>query len=258
MKFPRLIQALVLVLFGCVILPRGGAEPDASLHLYLLVGQSNMAGRGMVDEEGKKSDPRILMLTKELKWQPATDPLHFDKPIAGVGPGLAFAKAIAEKTPGVRIGLIPCAVGGTSIKLWVPEGFDKFTKTRPYADMLERVKVAQREGVLKGIIWHQGEADRNATDAYSGLLAELIERVRKDCGAEVPFVAGEISSFQSQTEDSTMKLNAAIHSLEGKVKQYAWVGSEGLNHKGDQVHYDSASARILGVRFAEKMLSLQK
>jgi hypothetical protein len=258
MKFPRLIQALVLALLGCVILPQAGAEPDASLHLYLLVGQSNMAGRGMVDEESKKSDPRILMLTKELQWQPATDPLHFDKPIAGVGPGLAFAKAIAEKTPGIRIGLIPCAVGGTSIKLWVPEGFDKFTKTRPYADMLERVKVAQREGVLKGIIWHQGEADRNAADAYAGLLSELIERMRKDCGADVPFVAGEISSFQSQTEDSTVKLNAAIQSLEGRVKRYAWVGSEGLNHKGDQVHYDAASARILGVRFADKMLSLQK
>jgi hypothetical protein len=258
MKFPHPIQALVLMLLGCVVLPRVGAEPDASLHLYLLVGQSNMAGRGAVDEESKKIDPRILMLTKELQWQPAADPLHFDKPVAGVGPGLAFAKSIAEKSPGIRIGLIPCAVGGTSIKLWVPEGFDKFTKTRPYADMLERVKVAQREGVLKGIIWHQGEADRNATDAYAGLLSELIERMRTDCGAEVPFVAGEISSFQSQTEDSTLRLNAAIRSLEGRVKRYGWVSSEGLNHKGDQVHYDSASARILGVRFADKMSSLQK
>ena len=258
MKVPCLVQVLVLLWFVCVVSPRGWAEPDASLHLYLLVGQSNMAGRGTLDEESKKTDPRIFMLTKELKWQPAADPLHFDKPIAGVGPGLAFAKHIAEKTPGIRIGLIPCAVGGTSIKLWVPEGFDKFTKTRPYADMLERVKVAQREGVLKGIIWHQGEADRNATDAYAGLLAELIERMRKDCGAEVPFVAGEISSFQSQTEDLTLRLNAAIRSLEGRVKRYGWVSSEGLNHKGDQVHYDSASARILGVRFADKMSSLQK
>jgi hypothetical protein len=256
MKFPHPIQALVLMLLGCVVLPRVGAEPDASLHLYLLVGQSNMAGRGAVDEESKKIDPRILMLTKELQWQPAADPLHFDKPVAGVGPGLAFAKSIAEKSPGIRIGLIPCAVGGTSIKLWVPEGFDKFTKTRPYADMLERVKVAQREGVLKGIIWHQGEADRNATDAYAGLLSELIERMRTDCGAEVPFVAGEISSFQSQTEDLTLRLNAAIHSLEGRVKRYGWVSSEGLNHKGDQIHYDSASARILGVRFADKIVTI--
>jgi hypothetical protein len=138
----------------------------------------------------------------------------------------------------------------------VPEGFDKFTKTRPYADMLERVKAAQRDGVLKGIIWHQGEADRNAGDEYARLLSELIERMRKDCGAEVPFVAGEISSFQSQTEDSTLRLNAAIRSLEGRVKRYGWVSSEGLNHKGDQVHYDSASARILGVRFADKIVTI--
>ena len=110
MKFPRLIQALVLALLGCVILPQGGAEPDASLHLYLLVGQSNMAGRGTLDEESKKTDPRILMLTRELQWQPAADPLHFDKPIAGVGPGLAFAKTIAEKNNngivGIKINLV--------------------------------------------------------------------------------------------------------------------------------------------------------
>ena len=61
------------MLLGCVVLPRVGAEPDASLHLYLLVGQSNMAGRGALDEESKKIDPRILMLTKELQWQPAAN-----------------------------------------------------------------------------------------------------------------------------------------------------------------------------------------
>lgn len=162
MKVRQSFLAVVALIVLCLGSSQGWAEPDPSFHLYLLVGQSNMAGRGVVDEESKKADPRILMFTKAMEWQPATDPLHFDKPVAGVGPGLAFAKMMAERTPGVRIGLIPCAVGGTSIDVWVPDAFDKFTKTHPYSDMLERLKAAQKEGVLKGVLWHQGEADRKS------------------------------------------------------------------------------------------------
>src|SRR5687767_14018933 len=52
-------------------------------HLYLLIGQSNMAGRGAVEEADKKPLPRVFMFTKEKAWAPAVDPQHFDKPIAG-------------------------------------------------------------------------------------------------------------------------------------------------------------------------------
>lgn len=258
MKFPLSLHGLfALVLLGFAA-PFGYAAPDANFHLYLLVGQSNMAGRGAVDAESKKADPRILMLTKALEWVPATDPMHFDKPVAGVGPGLAFGKSMAAQAPAARIGLIPCAVGGTSIKLWVPDAFDSVTRTHPYSDMFDRLKAAQKEGVLKGIIWHQGEADRIAPDTYGPLLRDLVSRMRKDCGAEVPFVAGEISSFESNTTELTQRLNAAIHSLEGKIERFQCVSSEGLSHKGDGVHYDTASARSLGERYAEKMRELQK
>lgn len=258
MKFPLSLRGFLSLLVLCFISPLAHAAPDSSFHLYVLMGQSNMAGRGTVDEESKKTDPRILMLTKEGEWHPATDPLHFDKPVAGVGPGLSFAKAMVPKEGGVRIGLIPCAVGGTSIKLWVPGAFDSVTRTHPYSDMLGRVKAAQKDGVLKGILWHQGEADLRAADAYAGLLGELIERIRKDCGADVPFVAGEVSSFKSNTAEGAKGINAAIQSLEGKTGRFGWVSSEGLAHKGDEVHYDSASARVLGARYAAKMVELQK
>lgn len=264
MKFPLWLHGLISLSLLCLAEPTGQAAPtrqaapDPSLHLYLLVGQSNMAGRGAVDEESKVVEPRVLMLTKGLEWQPTTDPLHFDKPVAGVGPGLAFGKVMATKSLGVRIGLIPCAVGGTSIKLWVPDAFDQVTRTHPYSDMLDRVKAAQKVGVLKGILWHQGEADRNAADGYGGLLRELIARVRRDCGVEVPFVAGEISSFESNTAEATQRFNAALHALEGRIEKYGCVSTEGLSHKGDKVHYDTASARSLGERYAEKMAALQK
>ena len=232
--------------------------PDPNFHLYLLIGQSNMAGRGVVDAESKNTDARVQMLTKNLTWTTATDPLHFDKSAAGVGPGLAFGKRMAEANPQVRIGLIPCAVGGTSIKAWLPGAEDKFTKTHPYDDMLKRVREAQKSGVLKGIIWHQGEADRAASKTYGQSLTGLIELLRKDLNVpEVPFVAGELSSFNTNNQAMTEKFNAVVQGLAKTVKNYACASVEGLNHKGDHLHYNAESARILGKRYAEKMLELQ-
>lgn len=236
------------------------AEVDADFHIYLLIGQSNMAGRGKVDEESKKSHPRVLMLNKALQWVPATDPLHFDKPgVAGVGPGLAFGKQMAESNPGVRIGLIPCAVGGTSIKVWVPGAHDQATRTHPYDDMLKRVLEAQKSGVLKGIIWHQGEADRSAGEQYGVWLTELIRRLRQDLNAPgVLFVASELTDFKPESSASTTAFNQVVQGLVGKVPGYACVSADGLNHKGDKLHYDAEAARTLGMRFAEKMIALQK
>jgi hypothetical protein len=237
--------------------PETPAAPDPSLHLYLLIGQSNMAGRGAVDDESKRTEPRVVMLTKSLEWAPAADPLHFDKPSAGVGPGLAFGKRMAAAAPGARIGLIPCAVGGTSIKVWVAGAEDKATKTHPYSDMLVRVSEAQKAGVLKGIIWHQGESDRASAAGYGALLQDLVSRLRRDLKSDVPFVAGEISSFDPKLDDVTKTFNATLHSLEGAVPRYGCISSEGLSHKGDNLHYDSTAARTLGNRYAEKMLELQ-
>ena len=86
------------------------SQPDPQFHLYLLIGQSNMAGRGSVDAESKAAHPRVLMFDNNREWVPATDPLHFDKAVAGVDPGLAFGKQMAEEDSKVLIGIIPCAV----------------------------------------------------------------------------------------------------------------------------------------------------
>ena len=241
----------------CAFSQTQAQPPDPNFHLYLLIGQSNMAGRGVIDAESQNADPRIQMFTKNLIWKTATDPLHFDKPAAGVGPGLAFGKRMAEANPQVRIGLIPCAVGGTSIKVWVPGAEDKFTKTHPYDDMLKRVREAQKAGVLKGIIWHQGEADRAASKTYGQSLTSLIELLRKDLNApEVPFVAGELSSFNPNNQAATEKFNVVVQGLAKTVKNYACASVAGLNHKGDNLHYNAESARILGKRYAEQRIEL--
>jgi hypothetical protein len=255
----RLFPVAAVLLAGLGIGAAPAAEPDPNFHLYLLIGQSNMAGRGPVDAESRKAHPRVAMLTRDLKWEPATDPLHFDKPVAGVGPGLAFGRQMAEACPQARIGLVPCAVGGTSIRVWTPGAEDKATRTHPYDDMLRRMEEARKAGVLKGILWHQGEADRGSAAQYPGWLTGLIERLRKDLHApEVPFVASELTAFKPEGAEGTKKFNEAVQGLAGKVKKYACVSAEGLDHKGDQLHYSTESARTLGKRFAEKMLELQR
>ena len=232
---------------------------DPNFHLYILMGQSNMAGRGEITEAYRsENNSRVFMLNKDNQWIIAKHPLHFDKPsIAGVGPGLAFGIIMAEADTTVKIGLIPCAVGGTEIELWQPFAYDKITKTHPYDDAIIRIKEATKSGVLKGVLWHQGEGARTPEKAsdYHLKLAELIERIRREVNnPKLPFIAGEIGRYLSDAEN----FNNKLIKLPELVPYTAVANSEGLVHKGDNLHFNSPSAEKLGRRFAEKMKQLQK
>ena len=135
-------------------------QDTTQFHLFLLVGQSNMAGRGRVTDIDRKIHERVLAFNKQRKWEPAIDPLHFDKPrIVGVGLGKTFGIEIAQDNPDVTVGLIPCAVGGSPISSWQAGQFYNATKSHPWDDAIARAKAAQKYGTLKGILWHQGESD---------------------------------------------------------------------------------------------------
>lgn len=245
----------LLILLGAVSVATG-AEPK-NLDLYLLIGQSNMAGRGEVEEQDLKKHPRVLTLNKENQWVPAIDPLHFDKKGAGVGPGRSFGLAMAEHDSSVTIGLIPCAVGGTSVTVWVPGGKHKKMDVHPYDDMLVRLRKAQEYGTVKGIIWHQGESDERRRSQYLERLSALITRVRDEAGdPEIPFVAGLIE-MDDRDGNEPRALNEIILDLPNVVANTAVASSEGLTTT-DGTHFDSKSAREFGNRFADKMIELQK
>lgn len=235
------------------------AAPDQDFHLYVLMGQSNMAGRGAITEAFQsEGHPRVLMLNKDREWVPARHPVHFDKPtVAGVGPGLAFAIQMAEANPNLKIGLVPCAVGGTAIASWQPGGHDAATNTHPYDDAVARIRVASQAGPVKGMLWHQGESDSSPqmTAAYLPKLAALIERVRTLVGdPALPVVAGELGHYK----DYYQNINRQLTQLRVRVPHTAVASAQGLGHKGDGTHFDAASAQILGQRFAEKMKELQR
>lgn len=236
--------------------------PSNGLHLFILMGQSNMAGRGEIAPIDTVVHPNVIMLTQDYEWESAREPLHFDKPdVVGVGPGLAFGKTMAETFPDITIGLIPCAAGGSSINKWQPGALHDQTQSYPYDDMIKRTQFALNSGVLNGIIWHQGESDSNQENyrVYEQHLVNLIERLRREFNnPNLPFVAGELGSFYAEKKPYADSINAIIHAIPQKVTQTAFVEADDLTDLGDETHFDSKSARVLGKRYANAMVKLLK
>ena len=225
-------------------------KPD-NMQLFLLIGQSNMAGRGHVEPPDKVPHPRVFMLTKELAWVPAVDPVHFDKPERiGVGLAKTFGAVVADADPAAVIGLIPAAFGGSALDEWTPGA-------PHYVNAVNRAKEAMKHGKLVGILWHQGESDSAPDKAatYGARFAKMIAQLRADLGAEnVPVIVGETGRFRSDGA----AVNAALATVPQNVPRCAFVSAEGLTDQGDKLHFDAASNRELGRRYAKAWLELNR
>lgn len=235
------------------------AEVYKGMDIYVLMGQSNMSGRGVMGAEDRLvKNEKVRMLTKALKWYPAKNPLHFDTGGAGVGPGLSFGLAMQEANKDMEIGLVPTAVGGTGIDVWKPGAFDVTTQTNPYDDAEKRINEAMKAGTVKGILWHQGEEDsknQSTMDSYIPKLKDLVARIRTLVGdPDLPFVVGELGRFKTNLTD----FNVILNKVPSEIPNTAIASSEGLFDKGDNLHFNTAGANTLGERYAEKMLLLQK
>ena len=261
-----LIVSILLIVFipACTATKKQAGFPPVpkeKFHLYLLIGQSNMAGRGVVEEQDRQPHPRVFALNKDNVGAPAVDPIHFDNPVAGVGLGLTFGKVMSDRKSGVYIGLIPCAAGGSSITHWRRDVWFDQTKSRPYDDAIERTKIALKQGVLKGILWHQGEGNSSEELApvYEQNLIGFIAVIRQDLGApDVPFVVGQLGEFFMEEHPFARVVNDALTRLPENVLNTACVDAKGLSVKEDNVHFNSASARELGRRYAEAIIGLEK
>ncbi len=235
--------------------------PKDRFHLFLLVGQSNMAGRGTVTPADREPDPRVLMLSQAGEWAPAVDPMHFDKPtMVGVGLGRTFGLEIARATPGITVGLIPCAVGGSPIDAWKPGEYYQPTKSHPWDDALRRAKLALRSGTLRGILWHQGESasSRDLAPTYAAKLHALIARFRRELDApDAPFIAGQMGVFpESPWAEPKTLVDRAHRELPQHVQRTAFVPADGLGHKGDKVHFSAEAYREFGRRYSAAYLKL--
>lgn len=223
--------------------------PD-DLQLFLLIGQSNMAGRGKVEAQDEATDAGLWMMNEAKQWTLARDPIHFDKSSAGVGPGYQFARTLKEKEPNANIGLIPAAMGGSSMDEWKVGG-------KLYNNAVERAREAMKNGKLRGILWHQGESDSKPKKiaSYPQRFAAMIAQLRVDLDApNVPVVIGELV----YSRDKSAEFNQTIPAIAAAVPHCGWVSAQGLTDRGDKLHFSSEGARALGARYAAKFLELEK
>ena len=213
----------------------------------LLLGQSNMAGRGFVTSVEKIDDDRIYMM-RNLEWIKMEEPIFTDKPNAGVGPSSAFAKAYVE-TYNENLGLIPAAVGGSSLAQWAV-GEDL------YNDAIEMSKEALRTADIVAVLWHQGESD-TTNNSYSDQLKTIITALYEELGLDletVPFITGELFEQGPAEEYKDFicwpdKVNQHLYSLEDDFPLYTVVSGKGFRHIGDKAHLDAPSARVFGYRY---------
>lgn len=237
------------------------------LEIFLLIGQSNMKGRGKMPAK-PLNDPRIVMMHKPSDgYYLARHPLHLTgdprnfsgADNAGVGPGLAFAQATAKARPESRILLIPCAVGGTAISKW-QKG------QRLYEETIRKAKLALKQcpkGKVRiaGALWLQGEADSGTPEriaAYPKRLKQLIVDLRTDLNIpDLPFIACTIGELKETSVKARQSINAILLDLPNRVPHTACVdGRKFAKSIGDKVHFDTATQNEHGRLFAAKYLDL--
>ena len=237
-----------LILFA-VVIQADAQAPAKPMRLFLLIGQSNMAGRGQVTPADDAIHPRIWMLTEDKRWVPAKDPVHFDKPIAGVGLCSEFARVLVKKDTNITVGLIPCAMGGSSLDEWKPG-------SKLYTQAVERAREAMKSGDLAGILWHQGEADcaPDKLASYGERFATMIGQLRKELSAPtVPVIVGELGRFR----EPSRPFNDALPTVVSRVPNCALATAENLTDKGDKLHFDTESLHLFGQRYAAVFLALE-
>ena len=218
---------------------------------FLMLGQSNMAGRGFINEVPPIYNERIQML-RNGRWQMMTEPINYDRPVAGVSLVSSFADAWCSENKEDTIGLIPCAEGGSSLDDWA---IDKVL----FRHAISEAKFAMETSELAGILWHQGETDSfngNYKTYYKKLLL-IIETLRKELNApDIPLIIGGLPDFLGKegfgkncTEYALV--NKELEKFASEQDNCYFVTAKGLTSNPDGIHIDAVSQRKFGLRYFE-------
>lgn len=271
-----LIVAVMMVLGGCANpqmeppkphkptpnpseqLPEQGED---EYDVFLLIGQSNMAGRGtMLPEDLAGPIEGVYLLDTEGKVVPATNPLNQYSTIRKdikhqqINPGVGFSKRVHAAT-GRKILLVVNARGGSNINEWVKGKVSSDVGLAFYDEAVRRTKQATAHGTLRGILWHQGESNSSNPTGYMDKLKTLVSGLRSELNAPaVPFIAGEIAPWHSNRD----KFNPIIRTIATEIPNSDWVSSEGCDMLKDESdpHFGRNGQLLLGERYAEKILRM--
>ncbi|ORX58433.1 hypothetical protein BCR36DRAFT_580050 [Piromyces finnis] len=250
------------------------AEPDPNFHIYLAFGQSNMLS-GDIESQDKNVDSRFQMIStvndcgsRRLgEWYTAVPPLASCN--AGLGPVPYFGNTLVEKLPKeIKVGVAVVGIAGCDIQLFEKDRYQSYEHAdwmtyyideyggNPYGRLVDMGKIAQKSGVIKGILVHQGETN-NGNQDWPKRLKGVYENLLTDLGLKaenVPLIVGEL--VQSDKGGICGGMNNIIQTVPEVIPTAHIVSSEGLEQQGDGFHFTSASHRILGKRYAEVMLSI--
>lgn len=256
MKYYKILFLLSIALLYQCKSTNTLSENEQPMDIYLCIGQSNMAGRGPIEAVDKDTLTNVFLFTGNDRqpWEKAANPFNKYSTVRKalrmqkLSPSYGFAKAMSLAMPDKKIGLVVNAKGGTSIEQWKPGD-------TLYNEAVKQTKKALKTGgVLKGIIWHQGEANVSRYKQYMPKITALIQALRTDLNqANLPFVAGQLSEDKPKRKH----FNTMILELPSKVKNTGVVTTENTRTI-DNTHFNSESQRLLGQRYATEMLKLIK
>ncbi len=241
--------------------------------IYLLMGQSNMSGRGSIEEDSTGAlvpDPRIWVYANDATLKVAAEPL--DDALGqvdavsvdqnpGVGPGMAFAKAMIAGDPGLTIILVPCAKGGTDMRAWAPS----YARSTLYGACLARARTAARFGAIRGVLWYQGESDAKTVEqaqAWPAAFEALVGTLRRDLALnDLPFVVVSLADPPREGPYATRfphwrLVQSAQENL--AMPGVTVVPAAGLPLNPDQLHLSTAAQITLGRRIAAHLDSKPK
>jgi len=268
---------LAIVLLSCL----KSSSQDKKFYVFLCFGQSNMEGNARIQPQDTIDvDPRFQVLEAvdcpdlhrtKGNWYTAVPPLSRCK--TGLTPADYFGRTLVANLPeDVRVGIINVAVGGCKIELFDKDNYQAYvTKApqwmigminqydgNPYARLVELAKIAQKDGVIKGILLHQGESNpndslwtRKVKTVYDNLLKDLHLKAKK-----VPLLAGE--TVNADQGGVCAGMNKIIATLPQMIKHSYVISSAGCPDAADNLHFTAEGYRMLGKRYAEQMLALLK
>jgi hypothetical protein len=252
--------------------------PDPNFHIYIAFGQSNMDGNAVPEDQDKDVPDGFLNMCSDDghngqevgEWYSAVPPLSRQQDL-GLGITDYFGRKLLEvkreTNPDIKIGVICVAVPGCPTSMFDKDEYQQFLDAdstadwlksiakqygnNPYGRIIELAKKAKEQGIIKGIIYHQGETDGN--DGWASRMKKIYKDMVTDLGLEnnnIPFIAGEcVPKMSSQ--------NANIRKLADPDNNLYVASSEGLSDKGDGLHFSPESYREYGPRYAEIMLKAE-
>lgn len=218
------------------------------MYSFLLVGQSNMAGRGFPAEVEKIPNDNIYVL-RNGRWWRMYVPVNPDRVTAGINLAESFVYEFLKDHPGDTVGIIPCADGGTALHQWEPGEV-------LYDHAVMMTSLAQRSSTLAGILWHQGESDcgKSRYPLYEENCSRILQQLRSDVGApEVPVILGGLGDFLVDCEKGNFKnyvhVNAALQAMAEKLPNFGFASAVGLGANADNLHFSAAALREFGLRY---------